>query len=99
MTGHAPVLARDDQDDSDVTEDRPSVNLVPPLLGLLGIGALFYIMSTFGWPPGHGSDDLSHCADITDGRARLVCYDKFGGSPSPAKGAFAPIGTHERERH
>jgi hypothetical protein len=92
------VLARDDQDDSQETAGTPSVNLIPPLLGLIGIGALVYIMSAFGLPPGLGSDDLSHCADIADGRARLVCYDQFVRPHSPAKGALAPVGSHERER-
>jgi hypothetical protein len=93
-----PVRTRDDQDDSHDAEGSPSVNLIPPLLGLIGIGALVYIMSALGLPPGLGSDGLSHCADITDGRARLVCYDQAARPHSPAKGALAPVGTHERER-
>jgi hypothetical protein len=94
----ASVLAPDDHDDRNETEDSPSVNLIPPLLGLLGIGALVYIMSAFGLPPGLGNDDLSHCADIADARARLVCYDQVALPHSPAKGAFAPVGTYEHER-
>jgi hypothetical protein len=93
-----PVRARNDQDDGDETEERPSVNLIPPLFGLLGIGALIYLMSAFGLPPGLGNDDLSHCADIADGHARLLCYDHAARPQSPAKGAFAPVGPHEPER-
>jgi hypothetical protein len=92
------VPARDDHDDGYETEDSPSVNLIPPLLGLIGIAALVYIMSAFGLPLGLGGDDPSHCADIPDGQARLVCYDQTARPHSPAKGAFAPVGTHEHER-
>jgi hypothetical protein len=94
---NASVMPQDDPDDRIDAEDSPSVNLIPPLLGLIGIGAFVYIMSAFGLPSGFGSGDVSHCADIVDGRARLVCYDQAVRPHSPAKGALAPVGSHERE--
>ena len=63
-----------------------SSNLFPPILGLLGIGALAFV----GWALGmtgqmHG---LSHCNSITNEHARLICYDKLAAPRQPAKGAF-----------
>jgi len=73
-------------------EDQPaSSNLLPPILGLIGIGLLACATWAFGPASGRLDDELSHCTTITDDRARLACYDQLAVPPQPpAKGAFAP---------
>jgi hypothetical protein len=82
----------------DFGDPSPSVNLVPPLLGLLVIGVIVYIMSIVGPADPLASNDPARCMSIADGRERLACYDQFTASPSPAKGALAPLGSQARER-
>jgi hypothetical protein len=73
-------------------EDRAaSGNLLPPILGLIGIGVLACATWALG-PTGGGrlGDELSHCAATADDLARLACYDHLAFPERPAKGAFAP---------
>jgi hypothetical protein len=78
--------------EGDEAEDRAaSGNLLPPILGLIGIGIL--ACATWALGPIHGGrfgDELSHCAAIANGLARLACYDHLAFPEPPAKGAFAP---------
>jgi hypothetical protein len=76
----------------------PAENLIPPVLGLIGIGVLVYLMSVFGMPDSPSSEALSHCAAMTDGHARLACYDQLASPQQPAKGALAPVGAYQREK-
>lgn len=90
-----------DDDDArhSASEDRPdSANLLAPILGLIGIGALVYAMSALGLSDSPSADALSRCAAIADGHARLICFDQLASPRPPAKGALAPFGAHQRER-
>src|SRR4051812_46671547 len=73
-------------------EDRAaSGNLLPPILGLIGIGMLAcatWALSLTGG--GRFGDERSHCAALDDDLARLACYDRHAFPEPPAKGAFAP---------
>ena len=75
----------------------PSTNLLPPILGLIGIGigTLLYAM-ILAAPHGAADGELAQCAAIDDGHARLACYDEFARPHQPIKGALAPFGPHER---
>jgi len=80
-------------------EDRPvSDNLLPPILGLIGIG----LLACGAWFVGHtdspSGDALSHCAAITDDHARLACYDKLSLPQQPAKSTLAPLHNRPQER-
>ena len=80
------------------SEDRPSSNLFPPILGLVGIGLLACMVWALGLSESPLADGLSHCAAITDGPARLACYDKLATPHPPAKGAFGFLHTPPQER-
>lgn len=93
-------MTRNDDDDGrrSVPEDRPdSANLLAPLLGLIGIGALVYAMSVLGLFDSP-TDALSRCAAISDSHTRLTCFDQLASPRPPARGALAPLGAHQRER-
>jgi hypothetical protein len=85
-------------DDDYSGEPSPSMNLVPPLVGLLVIGVIVYLVSAIGPNDGQAGADISSCATIADTRARLSCFDKLTAPPTPAKGALAPFGSQARER-
>jgi hypothetical protein len=55
-------------------------------------------MSVFGLPENPSSEALAHCAAMTEGPARLACYDHLASPHPPAKGALAPIGAYQREK-
>jgi hypothetical protein len=74
-----------------------SDNLLPPILGLIGIGALALATWALGLPGGPSGDEFSNCATITDNHTRLACYDQLAGPRPPAKGALAPFNIHPRE--
>jgi hypothetical protein len=96
MTPRDPYKRLEDESDGPL----PSANLLPPVLGLIGIGigVIIYAVLALTQPPGQWDDALSHCAVITDAHARLACYDQGAGPHPPAKGAFAPVGTYPHER-
>ena len=86
------MSSRDQVHDSDRKEDSQlSANLHPPVLGLLGIGVLACAVWAFGLNGNDPEHRLSRCAGITDGSARLACYDQAALPHEPAKGALAPL--------
>jgi hypothetical protein len=86
-------------DDEDFNGDMsPSINLVPPLLGLLVIGAVVYLLSAAAPPGGQAGGELSSCATIANEHDRLACFDRLATPTAPAKGAVAPFGSQAGER-
>lgn len=70
-------------------------NVLPVVLGLVGIGVTVCAMWALG--PGYDrgpGEELGPCIVIADDRARLACYDKIATLHPPAKGAFAPAQIH-----
>ncbi|MDQ2078814.1 hypothetical protein RA307_01355 [Xanthobacteraceae bacterium Astr-EGSB] len=84
-------------DDEFSGEPSPSMNLVPPLLGLIVIGLIVYLVSVMEPADQPAASDFSICASLTDRRERLTCYDQLTKPPSPAKGALAPFGSQAGE--
>ena len=87
------------EDDEEEAANGPeaSGNLLPPILGLIGIGLLAWggwVLGLIDNPSGH---QFSQCAAIPDDQARLACYDKLPDSHQPAKGAFAPFHARSQE--
>ena len=73
-------------------DDTPlSANLLPPVLGLIGIGALACAVWAFGFNGSYSGLELVRCAAITSDPSRLACYDKIAAPHPPAKGALAPV--------
>jgi hypothetical protein len=72
-------------------------NIFPPVLGLIGIGALVCAMWAFGPTDGGSGDGLARCLSIANDQARLACYDHLATPHPPAKGAFAPAQDQSRE--
>lgn len=85
-------------DDDISDEPSPSMNLVPPLLGLIVIGLIVYLASVMEPADRLAGSDFSSCATLADRRERLTCYDQLTTPPSPAKGALAPFGSQALER-
>ena len=69
----------------------PSANLLPPVLGLLGIGVLACAVWAFGLNGNYSEDGFSHCVAVADDSARLACYDQLAAPHPPARGALAPV--------
>jgi hypothetical protein len=91
------VIPRDDSEQLKGADERPvSGNLIPPMLGLIGIGLIALGVWAFGLPDNQ-SGALPQCAAITDDRGRLDCYDQLAAPHQPAKGAIAPLHTRPRE--
>jgi hypothetical protein len=70
-------------------------NVLPVVLGLVGIGVVVCAMWASG--PGEGGgpgERLAPCILVADDHARLTCYDQIAVPHPPAKGAFAPAQTH-----
>jgi hypothetical protein len=87
------------EEEDEVSADGADVsgNLIPPILGLVGIGLLTWGAWVLGLIDNPSGDRFSHCAAITDDHARLACYDKLSIPHQPAKGAVAPFRTHAQE--
>lgn len=75
----------------------PSANLLPPVLGLIGIGVLACIVWAFGFNDSYSGEELLRCSVITDAPGRLACYDQLAMPHQPAKGALAPVQTNPPE--
>jgi len=70
-------------------------NVLPVVLGLIGIGVVVCAMWALGPAEGGGPGErLAPCILIADGHARLACYDQITTLHPPAKGAFAPAQIH-----
>jgi hypothetical protein len=92
------VTSQDVHDPADKAEDPPvSAYLLPPLLGLFGIGVLACAVWALGFTGNYSGEELSRCFAIADGPARLACYDQLAAPHEPAKGALAPLGIHSPE--
>ena len=92
------MIPQDDSEQLNGEDERPvSGNLIPPMLGLLGIGLIALSVWAFGMPDNQSGSALSQCAAITDDRGRLGCYDQLAAPHQPAKGAIAPLHTRPKE--
>lgn len=70
-------------------------NVLPVVLGLIGIGVVVCAMWALGPADGDGPGErLAPCISIADDHARLACYDQIATLHRPAKGAFAPAQIH-----
>jgi hypothetical protein len=69
----------------------PSANLLPPALGLIGIGALAWAVWAFGFNDIYSGAELVPCAAIASDPSRLACYDRIAAPHPPPKGALAPV--------
>jgi hypothetical protein len=70
-------------------------NVLPVVLGLIGIGAVVCAMWALGPADGgEPGENLAPCVLIADDHARLACYDQLATLLPPAKGAFAPAQIH-----
>jgi hypothetical protein len=87
----------EDDDEAPANGSDASSNLIPPILGLAGIGLLAWGGWVLGLLDNPSGDQFSHCGAIADDRARLACYDKLSVSHQPAKGAVARFHTRSHE--
>jgi hypothetical protein len=71
-------------------DPSPTANLLPPVLGLIGI-ALACAVWALGLIGNLSGDGFSHCAGMADDAARLACYDQLDTPHPPARGALAPL--------
>ena len=87
------MISRDKRHDPGSRAGDPplSANLVPPVLGLIGIGALAGAVWAFGFNDSYSGVEFVSCAAIANDRSRLACYDQIATPHSPAKGALAPV--------
>jgi hypothetical protein len=73
-------------------------NVLPVVLGLIGIGAVVFAMGALGPADGGGPGErLASCLSIADHHARLACYDEIAAQHPPSRGAFAPAQIHREE--
>ena len=87
----------EDDDEAAADGSDASGNLIPPILGLVGIGLLAWGGWALGLIDNPSGDQFSRCAAITDDHARLACYDKLSIPRQPAKGAVAPFHARSQE--
>ncbi len=87
------MTSRDEAHDPGNRADDPSLsaNLLPPVLGLIGIGALACAVWAFGFNDNYSGVEFGHCTGIANDPARLACYDQIVSPHSPARGALAPV--------
>lgn len=81
----------------DEPRDLPAAraNVLPVVLGLIGIGAVVCATWALGPSDGGGPGDrLAPCVLIVEDHARLACYDQIATLHPPARGAFAPAQIH-----
>lgn len=79
-------------------EDPPFFeNLLPPVLGLVGIGVLTCAAWAWGLNDKYSREEPWNCSVITNDPARLACYDQLAMPQHPAKGALAPVRTRPAE--
>ena len=90
-------MIRHDEAHENESETSASANLIPPILGLIGVGLLAWGGWALGLIDNPSGDEFSHCAAIRDDRARLACYDKLSAPRQPAKGAVAPFHTRSHQ--
>ena len=69
-------------------------NVLPVVLGLIGIGGGVCAMWALGPAEGGPGERIAPCILIADGHARLACYDQIPTLHPPATGAFAPAQIH-----
>ena len=81
---------------SDESWDLPARgNVLPVVLGLIGIGVVVCAMWALGPVDSGGPGErLAPCILIAADHARLACYDQIATLHPPAKGAFAPAQIH-----
>ena len=93
------MTPRDEAHDPGNRADDPplSANLLPPVLGLIGIGALACAVWAFGFNDNYPAGDQLPCAAISSDPVRLACYDQLDTPHPPAKGALAPVRIHPPE--
>jgi hypothetical protein len=84
-------MIRHHKADEEGSEIPASGNLIPPILGLIGVGLLAWGGWALGLIDNPSGDGFAHCAAIQDDHARLACYDKLSAPRQPAKGAVAPF--------
>jgi len=66
-------------------------NVLPVVLGLVGIGVVVCAVWVFGPQADRWTGEkLESCLLITDDHARLACYDEIATPHQPAKGALVP---------
>ena len=79
----------------DEANDSPAYgNVLPPVLGLIGIGVVCAMWALGPADGGGPGERLAPCILIADDHARLACYDQIATLHPPAKGAFAPAQIH-----
>jgi hypothetical protein len=88
----------EDQDPADEPAERSLTdNLLPPILGLIGIGALACGVWASGQVDITSRNDIVHCAAVADDHARLACYDKLVTPQQPLKGTLVSPLTHPQD--
>jgi hypothetical protein len=73
-------------------------NVLPVVLGLVGIGVV--VCAMWGLGPGYDSrpgERLAPCMLIANDHARLACYDQIATVHPPARGALAPAKIHPED--
>ena len=93
------MTSRDEAHDRGSQAEDPPLfaNLLPPVLGLIGIGVLACAVWAWGLNEDYSGETLLNCSHITDGPARLACYDQLAMPHQPARGALAPVQTYPPE--
>jgi len=91
------MILPDDSERTIEVDEPVSNNLIPPILGLLGIALLACGMWVIGVSDNPSGGALSQCSAIAEDGARLHCYDQIATPHQPAKGAVAPLRIHPRE--
>ena len=96
------MTSRDEGHDSGTPGNKaeyPSVftNLLPPVLGLVGIGVVACAVWAIGLNGNYSGDELLRCSAISDDPVRLACYDQLARPHDPKRGALAPVRAYPPE--